>query len=787
MSLTSGTKLGAYTLVGPLGAGGMGVVYRARDERLGREVAVKLVPSELLNDEVASRRFHQEARTLSSLSHPNIATLFEFDSDQGVEFLVMELVSGVSLRQKLAAGALPLKELLALGSQIAQGLAAAHEANIVHRDLKPENIMVTPQGHLKILDFGLAKWIPASAEKNLGATASYVTGTGVVSGTLPYMAPEQLRGEATDVRVDVHAAGAVLYEMATGRPPFEQRGALLVEAILNREPPAPSAVNPRLPPALDGIVLKALDKDPGRRYQSAREMAVDLERLSAGVTRPLPSSTARALRRWQSVLLLMAVLGLLLAGVRLGTRPGASRGAGGTVRSLAVLPLTNLSGDPQQQYFADGMTDELTTEMSRIHALRVVSRTSAMQYKDAHKTVSQIARELNVDAIIEGSVMRSGDRVRITAQLIHGADDAHLWAESYDHDLRDVITMQRQVARDVARQIEVALSPEERTRFSTTRPIDAEAHEKYLLGRYHVAKATEKDLRRAIGYFNEAIAKDPNYAVAYAGLSDAYTAMRSVYLEPHEVMPKAKAAALKALQLDESLAEAHVSLGGVFMFYDFDWSSAERELQRAIVLNPNLAAAHDYYALYFAARKQPDRAIPEILRACQLDPLSPVLLSDAAWVYYLAGRYDDSAKESLRAIELDPNFGPSYTFLGLAYEKQGDLPKAISTLEKAIKLDDTPTSFEMLGGAYATAGQPEKARQIAAQLVERSKHHYVCPYEVATIFAGLNDSRSAFEWLRKAQEDRADCIPWVAADQKLESLRKDPRFQQIVRAVGLPQ
>ena len=781
-----GQKLGHYEIIASLGAGGMGVVYRARDERLDREVAIKLVPPELLSDEVARKRFQQEARTLSRLNHPNIAAVYEFGSDQGLEFLVMELVSGVSLRKRLAAGAVPLKDFYSLGSQMAQGLAAAHEAGIVHRDLKPENMVVTPQGHLKILDFGLAKWTPAAASKNTLATASYVTEAGAVAGTLPYMAPEQLRGEAPDVRVDVHAAGAVLYEMCTGRLPFEERGALLVEAILNREPPAPSVVNPRLPAALDGILLKALDKDPARRYQSARELAVDLDRLNAGITRPLPSSTTLGLRRWQSVLLPLAAFVLLLVGVWLGTRRSGPSGAAGggasdAIQSLAVLPLANLSGDPQQEYFADGMTEELTSDMAKIGALRVISRTSVMQYKNTRKTLPEIARELNVDAVIEGSVLRAGDRVRITAQLINARADRHLWSESYERDLRDVLAVQSDVAQAIANAIKVKVTPQEQQLLAHA-AVNPEAHEAYLRGRYELNKFGEKNIRAAIRYFDQAVALDPKYAAGYAGLADAWATLSTNFEAPRSVMPRAKAAAEKAVELDDGLAAAHSSLAFILFSFDWDFPAAERECKRALALNPSDANAHSVLSNLLSIQGQPQEAVEEVRRALKYDPLSLDIFFGSFWTLFVTRHYDEAIAMGRKALELNPGFGQAHMIIAVSEAQKREYADAVHEGELGVHADDSPFSQAVLAGVYAQAGKKAASMRTLAEL--RARKRYVCSYEVALAFVPFHENDEAFRWLQQAYDDRSDCMPLLSADPRWDPVRSDPRLQAMMRKVG---
>jgi len=511
-----------------------------------------------------------------------------------------------------------------------------------------------------------------------------------------------------------------------------------------------------------------------------------------GALTPLPAAERQPVtqlsRARRYVTVGAAFFFLLVSGAAFLKWQLARRAAGpGTIRSLAVLPLSNLSADPSQQYLVDGMTEELTSEISQLHSLRVISRTSTMQYRDTQKKAPLIAKELQADGLIEGSILRVNDRVRITATLIHGPSDTHLWSKRYERDLRNVIALQHEIASDIAREVRITLRPQEQVHLAGAREVIPEVHEAYLRGRFHLQNGSKASIYRALDYFQQAIQKDLEYAPAYAGMADAYTAMRSIYAAPSEVMPKAKAAALKAVALDETLAEPHLSLGSVLMFYDYDWPNAEREYQRALDIRPSYAEAHDYYAMFLVANRRFPAAVEEILRARQLDPVSGLIAADAAWVFYLKRDYDQFMEQAKAAVELAPNYWLGHLQLGLAYEKKGNFAQALQELEEARRMDDNSAILEMLAGTYAAAGRPDEARRITEEMVKRSKTRYVCAYEVATTYAGLEDRESAFLWLRKSLDERADCSPWIAADPKLDPLRTDPRFQDLLRRLGLPQ
>jgi TolB-like protein/Flp pilus assembly protein TadD/predicted Ser/Thr protein kinase len=789
-----GQTLGHYRIAAQLGAGGMGVVYRARDERLDRDVALKVLPAGALADDAARRRFRKEALALAKLAHPNIAHIYDFDTQDGVDFLVMECVAGQPLAQRLAAGSLSEKEFASLGAQIAAALEEAHEHGIIHRDLKPANILVTPKGQAKVLDFGLAKLLrPASA-----ATTESFTEAQATAGTLPYMAPEQLRGEAADARTDLFAAGAVLYEMAAGRRPFnEPLATRLADAILHQPPVPPRAINARISQDVERIILKCLEKEPENRFQSAKELSVDLRRLAAPGSATSEAAVALPKHFPRRLVLAVAGIAMALALVLFALNVGGWRArifgraasAPGRIESLAVLPLANLSGDPAQEYFADGMTEALITDLAQIGALRVISRTSVMQYKGVKRPLPEIARELNVDGIIEGSVVRAGDQVRITAQLIYAPTDKHLWAKSYDRDLRNVLVLQSDVAQAIAQEIQVKLTPVEESRLASARPVSPAAYEAYLKGRYHWNQRTPEGVKTAIEYFQQSIEKDPNYALAYAGLADCYVVAVNPS-PPKEKMPKAKAAATKALQLDDTLAEAHTSLAAVLSKYDWDWPGAEKEFKRAMELNPRYAEAHEWYAAwYLVPMGRLQEAIAEEKRAQELDPVSVIINFELGIVLYYAREYDQAIEQFRKTLELNPNFRHAQTFLAVAYGQKGMYEQAVAGFQKSLTVPEGtvwPPTRTGLGYAYGVSGRKNEARKVLNELKQLARQEYVSAYDVALIYVGLDEKDLAFTWLEKAYEERSFGLSTIKAEPRMDSLHSDPRFQAMLRRVGLP-
>jgi len=789
-----GKTFGHYRIIEQIGSGGMGVVYRAHDEHLDREIAIKVLPLGTLADDSSRHRFRNEALVLSKLNHPNIATIHDFDTQQGLDFLVMEYIPGVTLSEKLAQTSLPEKQVIALGAQLAEGLSAAHEHSVIHRDLKPGNLRLTRDGRLKILDFGLAKLrasVAASpASETLSTTHAFV-------GTLPYMAPEQILGGEIDARTDIHAAGAVLYEMATGQRAFPMLDrSQLTSAILGSFPKPADSLSPGLSAELSRIIGKCLEKEPENRYQSANELNIDLRRLqSSGLVElqrlgmGLPHSMTRGVKL--SLLVLTSALAILLAfNISNLTKRLSGRGATPRIESLAVLPLANLSGDAQQEYFADGMTEALIAELAQISSLRVISRTSTMRYKGSNKALPEIAHELNVNGIIEGSVLRSGDRVRITAQLIDAASDTHLWAKSYERDLREVLTLQHEVAQAITDEIKAQVSLSERTRLGTALLVNPEAYELYLKGRYYRDKRTSTSLAAAKEYFQKAIDIDPSYALAHAGLADTYAFLGGIYgvAPPAEAFPNARKEALKAIDLDRTLAEPHTSLGMVKFWFDWDFAGAEREFQRSIDLNPHYASAHQWYAWELAATGHFDKASAETNRALENDPFSVPVNTSGIFLYRMERKLDQALDQCKRTLELDPKFARAHANCGLVYQQEGLYEDAIGELKQAVDISGGSSVYVgLLGSALGQAGKKADALRIFEELKRRSKREYIPPYDVAIIYMGLGQKAEFFSWTMKACEDRSSYLVWLKVDPVFDPLRSDPRFNDLLERIGLPQ
>jgi eukaryotic-like serine/threonine-protein kinase len=784
-----------YRIVEKIGEGGMGVVYRAHDDRLNRDVALKFLPAELLNNENARALLIREARTASALNHPNICTIYDVGDQDGQNYIVMEFVKGRSLTEQIPENGLPADTVIRHGEQIADAMAHAHERGVIHRDLKSPNVIITSAGRVKVLDFGLAKHITPDEISLKTQSLSTLTSEGAIVGTMHYMAPELFRGESADARSDIWALGVILYEMVNGKRPFRGKTSYELSSVILHEDPPRLADN--VPLGLRAVTEHCLAKDPQQRYQHASEVRAALEALRTNsamipasaiqrVPAPHRPRVARALLIWSAVLAVLLITALTWKLVGIKWRPSPAVNAA-SIHSLAVLPLENLTGDPKQDYFADGMGDSLITELSQIKKLRVISRTSVMQYKDKHESPAQIAQELGVDALVEGSVLRSGDRVRISAELVQPQTGQNLWAKSYERPVTDILALQSDVARDIVMQIQIQLTQPEQERLAKTRTVVTAAYDAYLQGNYYASKRTGEAVRQAVTEYRQAIQLDPTYAPSYAGLAAALT-LEADYTDvpTSQVLPEAEAAAVKALQLDDGLASAHAVLGFIRL-YRLEWPSVLDEFERAIQLNPGDANNHHWYALALAAAGRNEKAISEMKLAQELDPRSLIINANLSWVLYLARKDDEAIVQAQKTIAMDTSFAVAHGYLGQAFLAQGENPKALQELQQALALSGNETSFKAeLANAYAVAGRKPEALTILRDLLQMSSRQYVSPYSIALVYAGLGDRDEAFRWLDKAYEERSVRLINIAVHPRFAGLRDDPRFAVLVRRTGLP-
>jgi serine/threonine-protein kinase len=807
-----GRSLGHYRITAAIGAGGMGEVYRATDTKLGREVAIKMLPAAVAQDPERLARFEREARSLASLNHPNIVTIFSVEEDGGSRFLAMELVEGETLDTLITPGGLPLSRFFEIAVPLADALSAAHERGIVHRDLKPGNVMVTREGRVKVLDFGLAKLEAADSHPDLTSTPTEsrapLTSAGQVFGTVAYMSPEQTRGGKVDARSDVFSLGVVLYQMVTGERPFQGASAVdMISSILRDSPPSVTDRRGDLPAHLARILRRCLEKEPRDRYQTSRDVYNELRDLRNETTSAAVAASPRseavvgehapaaARPVWKRPAWAAVGVAILLAVLYLATRRFMASSSGapeaGTqppaIRSIAVLPLDNNSGDPGQDYFAEGMTDELTAALAAISQLRVISRGSAGQFKGRNRPPTpEIAKALNVDAIVEGSVLRAGDKVRITAQLIDARADRHLWARSFERNSRDVLALQDELASAIAREIHVKLTPAEQSTLTKAPSVNPEAYDAYLKGRYFFNRPSDENLSKAIALFEEATAKDPNYAPAFSGLSDAYlwAGFNEGVLTASEARPKAKAAAEKAIALDDNSAEAHASLATFKLFYEYDWAGAEAEYRRAFALNPNYAFAHDQFGLGLAFLGRFDEAIAEGKRAAELDPLSPQIPIDAAMAFGFQGNYATGRERARRATDLDPTyfFGPFEE--GWVEIQAGNLQDAITKMRKAKAMESPAFVSAWLAYAYGAAGDRAAAVAEAEDLKKKSLRGEVTAFNRALVALGLGDRARALDSLEEAYAEDSQWLGWLNLDKAFDSLRSEPRFAALRKKLG---
>ena len=785
MTLPAGSRIGLCEVVRLLGTGGMGEVYLARDTRLGREVAVKIVALRATDDPLAHARLVREAQHASILNHPHVCTIHEVGETAEHAFIVMEHVEGRTLMTMVQPEGLLPDATVRYGIQIADALAHAHDHGLVHGDLKGANVIITPDGRAKVLDFGLARRLRAQTVEEVTRSQDSLMDLGVIAGTLPYMAPELLVGAMPDERSDIWALGVLLNEMATGHRPFTGHTGLELSSAILRDPPAPLPT--RVPAPLGRIVGKCLAKDPGQRYQRASEVRAALEMSPIAEARrsgPLARVRPRLLA-WTT--LTAAVLGV---GLLVLTRPSSQArppsGPFGNPTSLAILPLVNTSGDDNADYLSDGISDALINSLSRLPQLRVMARGTVFSYKDREVDPRTIGQELDVHVVFSGRLTQRDDTTIVQADLANARDGTQIWGERYTRKMADLPGLQEGIAVDILEQLRLELTGEQQQRFTKRSTDNAAAYRLYLEGRYHSSRLTIDGLKRGIELMNKAIALDPTYALAYAGLADAYADASGVYLSTSEATPRVRAAAEHALRLDGTLAEAHAMLGFIKGTQDWQWAQAEQELQRTIALRPSYARAHEAHGNILMMQGRADEAIAAMARARNLDPLSDLINASLGWFYYLARRYPEALASSQRLVALDPKLALAHYNLGMVYEQTGRYGEAVVAFQEAKNLDPANLfTSALLCHGYASSGDRRRAQALLLELTQEATRGRLDPVWIGLIHAVLGDKDGAFVWLEKAYQARSDNLLYLKVDPKYDHLRSDPRFSDLVRRLNL--
>ena len=841
MTIATGTKLGRYEIRSKIGAGGMGEVYLAQDTKLDRKVALKILPAEVASHQDRMRRFVQEAKAASALNHPNIITIHEIDETDKVLFIATEFIDGETLRAHGRKASMKLGEVLDVAGQIASALSVAHTAGIVHRDIKPENVMLRRDGIVKVLDFGLAKLTerlpPESVETEAPTRAAVNTEPGVVMGTALYMSPEQARGLQVDARTDIFSLGGLIYEMIAGRMPFEGSNIheILASLLSDKETPPLARYAREVPTELERIVAKALRKNRDERYQSIKDMLLDLRSLKQELEferkleRSLPpraearastsqvaepavpvspsrASTSAEFVRSTSPRIPVSSAEFIVSGIKQHKRGAAlvlsvvllaigisywffvGRSSNVTaIDSIAVMPFENMTHDQNTEYFSDGVTESLINSLSQLPHVKVIARNSVFRYKNQTPDLQQVARQLNVQAVLTGRVLVQGDTLGVSVELTDTQNNTQLWGQHYTRKAADILAVQDEIARQVTDTLRVRLTGVQHEQVTKRYTENAEAYRLYLQGRYYMNEFSEENLNRSIPFFDQAIALDPRYALAYAARGESFFSMGDLSLPMREAMPKAKQDIAAALSIDDRLVEARTTLANIKFQYDWDFVGAKEDFKQVIALNPNYAEAHHQYAYYLAMTGKPMEGGAEMELAEQLDPVNPSIKVDLCLPYYLARQFDQSIAQARNALEMFPNFYIAHMVLGMALFYKGDYTTGIEELQKAKTMEPTPLVIGNLGYAYAKSGRKDQARKSLAELKELSKGRYVAAYWTAVIYVGLDEKDEAFAWLEKAYQERSWWLVWIKMDPMVDSLRSDSRFKDLIRRIGFPQ
>ena len=759
-----GQTVSHYKVLDRLSGESMGIVYRAQDSRLDRLVALKVLPERLAQDEQALKRFKREARIASALNHPHICTIHDIGDYEGQPFIVIEVLEGQTLKYLLRDRSLSTRELLRLAIQIADALAAAHSKGIIHRDIKSANIFFTARGDAKVLDFGLAKLTQEkpAAEVTMPTAETGeepLTGPGATLGTVTYMSPEQALGRELDARSDLFSLGVVLYEMATRVLPFQGNTSVaLFDEILHKTPVSPVRLNPELPETLDRVIARLLEKDPNLRHQTALDLHSELVRLRRDTMFEQSSALARRI-------------------VTTKEQP-----------SIAVLPFVNMSPDPENEYFSDGLAEDVINALTQVEGLRVAARTSAFNFKGSNKSIHEIGDRLNVNTVLEGSVRKLENRLRITAQLINVADGYHLWSEQYNRQMEDVFEVQDDITKAIVAKLRVGLARDSKQTLVRRHTDNLKAYNLYLKGRHFWSQRTPEGLRKGMEYFQKAIELDPSYALAHAGLAESYSILGVYGLVPRkEVESKATAAAAAALELDDQLAESHFARGLIKFWYDANWPSSETDFKRAIELNPEYALSYGYSGLILAMTGRSDAAIKEAKQAQAIDPLSPFIDTLAGLTFYMLGQYSEAVRECRKGVEIAPDYVVALWIIALSYVRLSQCERAVGTMEEAVSASKrAPIFVGMLGYVYAKSGMTKQAQNLITELTTRSTKEYVAAFCFLAVHIGLGDKEAIFEWLRKAHDEGLDPVSvWATLKPDLDLLRSDSRFTRLLRQMNL--